>query len=117
MMERDPEELLPTIPPIVAWSTVDVSGPNSRSYFPAARFSAACTTPGWTRAVRAPASTERMRSSRKQSTTMPGPIACPETLVAAPRATTGTPCSAATAASATRSSGTAATSTASGTTR
>ena len=29
-MEREPDELLPTMPPIVAWSTVDVSGPNSR---------------------------------------------------------------------------------------
>ena len=37
---------MPTIPPIVAWSTVDVSGPNSRPCGAAAALSAACTTPG-----------------------------------------------------------------------
>ena len=52
-MEREPDELLPTMPAIVAWSTVDVSGPNSRPCGAAAALSAACTTPGWTRARRA----------------------------------------------------------------
>src|SRR5665647_2678498 len=59
----------------------------------------------------------RMRSSLKQSTAMPGPTAWPATLVAAPRATSGTPCSAATAAAACRSATDDATSTTSGTTR
>src|SRR5665648_1081753 len=40
------------MPPMVAWSTVDVSGPNSRPKAAAARFSDACITPGSTRAVR-----------------------------------------------------------------
>ena len=114
-IEREPEELLPTMPAIVAWSTVDVSGPNSRPCGAAAALSAACTTPGWTRARRPTASISRMRSSWKQSTTMPGPIACPARLEAAPRATTGRPVSAEAAATAARSSGDAATTTTSGT--
>ena len=105
------------MPPMVAWSTVEVSGPNSSPCGAAAALSAACTTPGCTRARRPPASISRMRSSRKQSTAMPGPIACPATLEAAPRAVTGTPVSAETAAAAARSSGDAATTTTSGTTR
>ena len=36
-IEREPDELLPTMPPIVACSTVDVSGPNSRPNGAAAR--------------------------------------------------------------------------------
>jgi len=108
---------LPTIPPSVAWSTVEVSGPNSRPYGAAAAFNAACTTPGCTRARRAPASTSRTASSLKQSTTMPGPMAWPATLVAAPRAETASPVCAATAAATARSSGEPATSTTSGTTR
>src|SRR5665647_589914 len=78
---------------------------------------AACITPGSTRAVRPSGSMARMRSSLKQSTAMPGPTAWPATLVAAPRATSGTPCSAATAAAACRSAIDDATSTTSGTTR
>ena len=35
-MEREPDELLPTMPPMVAWSTVEVSGPNSSPYGAAA---------------------------------------------------------------------------------
>ena len=116
-MDREPDELLPTMPPMVAWSTVEVSGPNSRPCGAAAALSAACTTPGWTRAVRASPSIARMRSSLKQSTTMPGPIAWPARLEAAPRATTGRPVSAETAAAAARSSGEAATTTTSGTIR
>ena len=105
------------MPPIVAWSTVEVSGPNSRPKAAAARFSDAWITPGSTRAVRRSGSMARMRSSLKQSTAMPGPMAWPARLVAAPRATSGTPCSAATDAAACRSATDAATSTASGTTR
>ena len=41
------------MPPIVAWSTVDVSGPNSRPCGAAAALSDAWTTPGSTRARRA----------------------------------------------------------------
>ena len=41
------------MPPIVAWSTVEVSGPNSRPKAAAARFSDAWITPGSTRARRA----------------------------------------------------------------
>ena len=116
-MDREPDELLPTMPPIVAWSTVDVSGPNSRPWRPAASLSAACTTPGSTRALRPSGSISRIRSSLKQSTTMPGPTACPATLEAAPRAHTGRPVSRATSAAAARSSVEPATSTTSGTTR
>ena len=116
-IDREPDELLPTMPPIVAWSTVEVSGPNSRPCGAAAALSAAWTTPGWTRARRPSPSISRMRSSLKQSTTMPGPIACPATLEAAPRATTGRPVAAEAAAAAARSSGSPATRTTSGTTR
>ena len=105
------------MPPMVAWSTVDVSGPNSRPKAAAARFSDAWITPGSTRAVRPSGSMARMRSSLKQSTAMPGPTAWPATLVAAPRATSGTPYSAAIAAAACRSAIDDATSTTSGTTR
>ena len=116
-MDREPDELLPAMPAMVAWSTVEVSGPNSSPNGAAAALRAACTTPGSTRARRPSASTSRMRSSLKQSTAIPEPMAWPATLEAAPRAEIGRPVSRATWAAAARSSVDPATSTTSGTTR
>ena len=116
-IEREPDELLPTIPAIVAWSTVEVSGPNSRPNGAAAALSDAWITPGSTRARRRSGSMAMILSSLKQSMMSPGPTACPARLVPAPRTVSGRPCPAATAAAEKRSSTEPATSTASGTTR
>ena len=100
-----PAELLPIIPPSVARLLVEVSGPNMSPYWAAARFNCSCTTPGWTRACRAAPSIARIWfMCLEKSITTARPTACPARLVPAPRASTGTPNSAAAATTAAASS-------------
>ena len=100
-----PAELLPIIPPSVARLLVEVSGPNMSPCWAAARFNCSCTTPGWTRACRASPSIARIWfMCLEKSITTARPTACPARLVPAPRASTGTPNSAAVATTAAASS-------------
>ncbi len=83
---------MPIIPPMVQRVWVEGSGPNLSPCGAAARWSTACTTPGWTVAVRASGSTESTRLRYLEvSTTMPGPTALPAIDVPAPRIVTGAP--------------------------
>ncbi len=105
------------MPAMVAWSTVEVSGPNSSPCGAAAALRAACTTPG-SHARPAPVRVHLKDAVQLEAVDRdPGPMACPATLEAAPRAEIGRPVSRATRAAAARSSGDPATSTTSGTTR
>ena len=102
---REPQALLPSIPPIVQRVCVDGSGPKRRPWARASRWSAACTTPGCTRAVRGSASiATTWLSQRLVSTTMPGPTALPAIEVPAPRMVSGVPVSRAVASVASTSS-------------
>src|SRR3954451_20307808 len=103
---REPQALLPIIPPIVQRLCVLGSGPKRSPCGRAAACSAACTTPGSTTAVRASGSIDRTRDRcRLVSTTTPVPTALPAIEVPAPRAVSGTPSSRQTASAATISSG------------
>ena len=89
---REPQALLPIMPPIVHRLWVDGSGPKRRPWTAAARCTSSRTAPGSTTAVAASASMERMpRRCREKSTTIPGPTAFPAIEVPAPRAVTGIP--------------------------
>jgi hypothetical protein len=88
--------LLPIIPPIVARSLVETSGPNispsGLRWVP----SRSSTTPGSTPTVIRSRSTTPIRFRYfEKSSTIAGPTVCPERLVAAPRGKTGAPSSAA----------------------
>ena len=116
--ERDPQALLPSIPPTVHRLCVDGSGPTRRPWAAAARLTSSRTVPGSTVAVRASGSSARIPARcRERSTTSPGPIALPAMLVPAPRIVSGTPASAASATTAARSSRSRGATTAAGSTR
>ncbi len=91
-MLREPHELLPAIPPIVACALVDTStGNQSRSLLRCA-FSASSTMPGSTSTViasRSNAST--LRRCLLASMTSAAPVVCPHCDVPAPRIRTGAP--------------------------
>ena len=105
------------MPPIVQRVCVEGSGPYRRPYGAAGSCSAACTTPGSTRAVRATVSISSTRSSRRVSTTMPSPTALPAIDVPAPRMVTDDPAAAATSSTASSSSRCRGRATAAGSTR
>jgi hypothetical protein len=83
--------LFPIIPPRVARLAVATSGPNISPSGASSRFSWSSTTPGCT-ATRRPVTSTSPTWLRyfEQSSTTPGPIACPDRLVPAPRAVIGT---------------------------
>jgi hypothetical protein len=90
-IEREPHELLPAMPPIVACALVETSTGNQRPV----RFSAALrssrTRPGSTSAVRRSRSTATiLRKCLVASMTSAAPVVCPHWLVPAPRGSTGT---------------------------
>src|ERR1035437_4624363 len=88
---REPQALLPTIPPIVHRLCVLGSGPNRSPCGRAAACSWACTTPGSTTASEDSGSTCRIRvRCRLVSRTTPGPTALPAIDVPAPRTVSGT---------------------------
>ena len=114
---REPHALLPIIPPIVHRVWLDGSGPN-RSPAGSCRCSSACTSPGWTVAVMASASTSSTWfMCRLKSSTSPVPTAFPAIEVPAPRAVTGIPASRQTASAASASAASRGRATAAGTTR
>ncbi len=103
--ERAPAELLPIIPPIVARSLVETSGANISPIGFRWALSWSSTTPDSTRMVIASRSTIPIRLRyREKSMTIAAPTVWPERLVAAPRGTIGTRCSAAILTVAARSS-------------
>src|SRR5438034_11262361 len=59
-IEREPQELLPAMPPIVAWALVETSTGNHSCCGRRTAFNASRTTPGWTTAVAASAFTSRI---------------------------------------------------------
>ena len=86
------------MPPMVQRVCVEGSGPKRRPSGTACRCSAACTTPGWTRAVRASRSIPSTRCRcLLVSSTIPAPIAFPAIEVPAPRMVIGVAVSRATA--------------------
>jgi hypothetical protein len=90
--ERDPQALLPIIPPIVQRLNVEGSGPNRNPCAATACCSTTCTVPGSTVAVRASASIWSTRFMRRlKSSTKPVPTALPATEVPPPREVRGTP--------------------------
>jgi len=104
--ECTPQELLPTMPPKVAYACVDVSGANV-SWWRSSVWSESWSriTPGWTRAVRASGSTSRIsRMCLEWSTTTATLQVWPARLVPQPRGRTGAPCSRQAATAATTSS-------------
>ena len=116
--ERDPQALLPIIPPTVQRLCVDGSGPTRSPWTAAARLRSSRTVPGSTVAVRASGSSARTPARcRERSTTSPDPIALPAMLVPAPRIVSGTPASAASATTSARSSRSRGATTAAGSTR
>src|SRR5215212_9791599 len=77
MTERAPEELLATMPPIVARFAVEMSGANFNPSGCNSRFRSSSTQPGSTRAQRPAASISRTRLRYLDvSSTTPGPIDC-----------------------------------------
>ena len=94
------------MPPSVARFEVDVSGPKPSPKRFAARLRSSCTTPGCTRTRRASTSIASIVfMCREVSITSPRPPAVwPARLVPPPRATTGTPCRAASVTAAATSS-------------
>ena len=90
-MLRLPQELLPAMPPSVAWALVDTSTGNQSPSFFSARFRWSSTMPGSTSAVRVFASKFRiLRTCLVWSITRPAPTVWPHWLVPAPRGTMGT---------------------------
>ena len=90
-MLRLPQELLPAMPPSVAWALVETSTGYHRPSFFSAEFRWSSTMPGSTSAVRRCASKCRMlRTWREWSMTSPAPTVWPHWLVPAPRGTMGT---------------------------
>ena len=86
MIEFEPHELLPTIPPIIARFAVEVSGPKNSPCFARSKFSSLRTTPGWTRTRRVSVLISRIRPKcRERSTTSPSPTTCPASEVPAVR--------------------------------
>ena len=77
------------MPPSVARLDVEVSGPKPSPWGLTAAFSASCTTPGPTRAVRPSTSSSIWSMCREVSSTTPWPAVWPARLVPAPRLTTG----------------------------
>ena len=95
-IEFEPQELFPTIPPIIAQEAVDVSGPKYRPWGARAWLRALRTTPGWTRTVRLSTSIATILFMwRPVSTTIPPPTTWPASDVPAPRGMIPTPSAAA----------------------
>ena len=90
-MEREPQELLPAMPPSVAWALVDTSTGYHRPCRLSWAFRWSSTMPGWTTAVRAWVSTpSNWRKCLLLSSTSAAPTLWPHWLVPAPRGRTGT---------------------------
>lgn len=90
-MEREPQELLPAMPPRVAWALVDTSTGYQRPCGLSCALRWSSTSPGSTVAV--PASRSRSSTRRKcllLSITSAAPVVWPHWLVPPPRASTGT---------------------------
>jgi hypothetical protein len=90
-MLRLPQELLPAMPPSVAWAAVETSTGYQRPVFFRWAFRWSSTMPGSTVAVRCSASTSStLRTCLEKSITRPAPTVWPHWLVPPPRGTTGT---------------------------
>lgn len=77
-MEVLPEELLPTIPPIIHRLEVEVFGPKNNPKGFKNKFSSSLTIPGCTVIVLAPSSKARISvKCLETSTTIPSPTHCP----------------------------------------
>ena len=115
---REPQALLPIIPPMLARECVDGSGPNRSPCPAAAAVMSSSIAPGWTPAVCASGSTPSTRfRCREKSSTRPAPTALPAIEVPAPRLVTGTPSPLATASAAAASSASRGNATTAGSTR
>jgi hypothetical protein len=114
-MEREPQELLPAMPPIVPRLPVEMSTGNHRPLARSCAFSASSVMPGSTQQVRCSALTERTRRRCFEvSMTRQRPTVWPHCEVPPPRGSTGTPSSRAIAIAAKMSSTCAGTTTPSG---
>ena len=92
MTECVPEELLATMPPMVARLAVEMSGANCRPCGLTCWLRSSSTQPGSTRTQRSAALISRTRLKYlEQSRMTPGPIDCPACEVPPPRAVSGTP--------------------------
>ena len=102
---REPQELLPIAPPMLARECVEGSGPKRSPCPAAAAVMASRIAPGSTTAVRASGSTDRTRfRCREKSSTTPDPTEFPAMEVPPPRLVTGTPALRATSSAAAASS-------------
>ena len=93
-MEREPHELLPAMPPMVARLAGETSTGKKSPFGLSQAFSPSSTMPGSTVTRRASSSKRTTRSRcRLVSTTTASPTVCPHCEVPAPRARTGAPAS------------------------
>ena len=115
--DREPQELLPIIPPRVHRLADDGSGPNVSPCGAVAFFRSVSTTPGCTVAVRASTSMSVISVRYRDVSITTPPMALPASEVPPPRGTTGAPASEQAATAATTSSTVRGSTTASGTSR